>query len=207
MLEEDASGLYTRCSRRRTTNLELETLEVEDAAGWRSWLAANHQSSQGVWLVFRKKGAKSLSYDDAIDGALAYGWIDSLVRKIDDAKYARKFTPRKPWSIWSSLNIARVKRLRAEGRMTRWGLEAFAKRTQEVSALERINAEGVEVPSDLEKALKLNAKAWSNYRKFAPSHIKRYVIWISAAKKPETRKRRITEAVNLISQDVKNLLK
>ena len=114
--------------------MELETLEVEDEAQWRSWLAANHHSSQGVWLVFRKKGMKSLAYDEAIDGALAYGWIDSLVRKIDDTKYARKFTQRKPWSIWSNLNIARVKRLRAEGRMTKWGLEAFAQRTPEKSS-------------------------------------------------------------------------
>jgi uncharacterized protein YdeI (YjbR/CyaY-like superfamily) len=187
--------------------LELDTLEVEDEARWLSWLAANHQSSQGVWLVFRKKGVKSLSYDEAVDGALAYGWIDSLVRKIDDTRYARKFTPRKPWSIWSSLNIARVKRLRTEGRMTRWGLQAFAKRTPEISALERINAEGMKVPADLEEALRANAKAWSNYEKFARSHRKRYVIWISAAKKPETRERRIAEAVDLISQNVKELLK
>jgi uncharacterized protein YdeI (YjbR/CyaY-like superfamily) len=187
--------------------LELETLEVGDEAGWRSWLAANHKSSQGVWLIFRKKGLKSLSYDEAIDGALAYGWIDSLVRKIDDTRYARKFTPRKPWSIWSSLNISRVKRLRTEGMMTKWGLEAFSKRSPEISALERINAEGTKVPGDLEKALRANAKAWSNYARFAPSHRKRYVIWISAAKKPETRKKRVAEAVDLISQNVKDLLK
>jgi len=187
--------------------LELEFLEVEDKAGWNSWLAANHRSSQGVWLIFRKRGLKSLSYDEAIDGALAYGWIDSLVRKIDDIKYARKFTPRKPGSIWSGLNIARVRRLRTEGRMTRWGLEAFAKRAPVTSALERINAEGMQVPADLVEALKANAKAWSNYEKFAPSHRKRYVIWISAAKKPETRKKRIAEAVDLISQNVKDLLK
>lgn len=187
--------------------MELEALEVEDEARWRSWLATNHQSSQGVWLVFRKKGVKSLSYDEAIDGALAYGWIDSLVRKIDDVRYGRKFTPRKPWSIWSSLNISRVERLRTEGRMTKWGLEAFAKRTSEISALERINAEGVKIPADLEEALRANAKAWNNYEKFAPSHRKRYAIWISAAKKPETRKMRIAEAVDLISQNVKDLLK
>ena len=185
----------------------METLEVDDGAEWCSWLAANHQSSQGVWLVFRKKGAKSLSYDEAIDGALAYGWIDSLVRRIDDRRYARKFTPRKPWSIWSSLNIARVTRLRAEGRMTKSGLEAFAKRTTEISALEKINAEGMKVPPDLEEALRANAKAWSNYEKLAPSHRKRYVIWISAAKTPETRKKRISEAVDLISLNVKDLLK
>jgi uncharacterized protein YdeI (YjbR/CyaY-like superfamily) len=187
--------------------LELETLEVKDETRWRSWLAANHQLSQGIWLIFRKKGVKSLSYDEAIDGALAYGWIDSLVRKIDDTRYARKFTPRKPWSIWSSLNIARVERLRTEGRMTKWGLEAFAKRTPEISTLERINAEGMEVSADLEEALRANAKAWSNYEKFAPSHRKKYFIWISATRKPETREKRIAEAVDLIYQNVKDLLK
>ena len=126
----------------RAISLELETLEVLDEAQWRSWLAANRHSSQGVWLVFRKKGVKSLSYDEAIDGALAYGWIDSLVRKIDDARYARKFTPRKPWSIWSNLNIARVRRLRAEGRMTKWGLEAFAQRTRNHPRWKRLTSRG-----------------------------------------------------------------
>ena len=158
-------------------------------------------------MVFRKKGLKSLSYDEAIDGALAYGWIDSLVRKIDDTRCARKFTPRKPWSIWSSLNIARVNRLQTEGRMTRWGLEAFGKRTSKVAALERLNAEEMKVPADLEGAVRTNARAWSNFDKFSRSHRKRYVIWISGAKKPETRKKRIAEAVDLISRNVKDLLK
>ena len=187
--------------------MELETLEVEDEPRWRAWLAGNHASSQGVWLVFRKKGVKSISYGEAIDGALAYGWIDSLVRKIDDARYARKFTPRKPRSIWSSFNIARVKRLRTEGKMTKWGLEAFANRTSEISTLEKISAEGMKVPADLEDALRASPRAWSNFQKFGRSHRKRYVIWISDAKRAETRKRRVAEAVVLISQDVKELLK
>jgi uncharacterized protein YdeI (YjbR/CyaY-like superfamily) len=84
----------------------LQTLEVENAAEWRSWLRKNHLTKEGVWLVFRKGAMrKSIGYGEALDEALAFGWIDSLIRKIDGDRYARKFTPRRPWSIWSSLNI------------------------------------------------------------------------------------------------------
>ena len=141
------------------------------------------------------------------DEALAYGWIDSVIRKIDDKKYARKFTPRKPWSIWSSLNISHLNRLKKEGRMTKRGLEAFAKRTGEISQMEKINALGIKVPSDLIEALKKNKTAWANFQKFTPGAKKRYLIWISDAKRPETRKKRVDEAVVLISRNVKNLLK
>jgi uncharacterized protein YdeI (YjbR/CyaY-like superfamily) len=161
----------------------------------------------GVWLVFRKKGAKSISYDEAVDEALAYGWIDSIIKRVDDSKYVRKFTPRKPWSIWSTPNINRIKRLSADGRMTRWGLEAFAKRTSETSQLEKVNLEGLKVPEDLLDALKANTSAWSNFEKFALSHRRRYVIWITGVKRPETRRRRIAEAVDLISKNIKDLLK
>ena len=184
----------------------LETLEVEDAPGWRAWLRDNHLTKRGVWLVFRK-GAKSIGYDEAIDEALAYGWIDSIIRRVDDSRYVRKFTPRNPWSIWSALNIDRVKKLTAEGRMTRWGLDAFAKRTSEISRLERVNADGLRMPSDLLKALRANPTAWNNFKDFAPSHRKRYAMWITDAKKPETRKKRIAEAVELVSRNVKDLLK
>ena len=152
-------------------------------------------------------GVPSISYGDALDEALAYGWIDSLVRKINDEKYVRKFTPRKAGSIWSSLNISHVNRLKREGRMTRWGLEAFAKRTGEISQMEKVNAEGATFPRDLTDALKKNKMAWNNFQTFAPSHKKRYVIWISGAKRSETRQKRVDEAVVLISRNVKNLLK
>jgi uncharacterized protein YdeI (YjbR/CyaY-like superfamily) len=91
--------------------------------------------------------------------------------------------------------------------MTKWGLEAFAKRTSEISMLEKINAEEAKIPSDTQKALKANRNAWDNFATFSPSHRKRCLIWISSAKKPETRKKRIAEAVKLISQNVKILLK
>jgi uncharacterized protein YdeI (YjbR/CyaY-like superfamily) len=182
---------------------------VGTAAQWRSWLSSHHLKSQGIWLVFHRKGSggPSISYDQALDEALAYGWIDSLIRKIDDQKYARKFTQRKPGSIWSGTNIERVGRLCAQGRMTKWGLVRFENRSTRISDLERLNAEGAQVPEDFEAALKKNTRAWSNFQRMAPSRRKRYLVWLMGAKRPGTRKKRIAEAVKLVSENVRNLLK
>jgi uncharacterized protein YdeI (YjbR/CyaY-like superfamily) len=187
----------------------FETLEVTDQREWQSWLNKNHLKSQGVWLVFQRKstGRSSPTYEEALGWALAYGWIDSLIKKIDDSRYARKFTPRKPWSIWSTPNINRVKRLKLEGKMTRWGLEAFEMRTSKRSLLEQFRDKEVQIPKDLEKALRANPRAWTNFQKFSSSYRKRYSMWISAAKRSGTRQRRISEAVELISRNVKALLK
>jgi len=173
-------------------------------------LRKNHLKGRGVWLVYRRKGAavKSISYEASVDEALAYGWIDSLIKRIDGEKYARKFTPRKPWSIWSRFNIERVEKLKEERRMTKWGLEAFTKRTSDVSLLEKFNAEKrAKAPKDLEDALRANKRAWNNFQGFAPSYRQRYVMWVSDSKRPETRSRRIADAVELISQNVKELTK
>jgi uncharacterized protein YdeI (YjbR/CyaY-like superfamily) len=186
---------------------DLEYLDVSKASDWRLWLRDNHARAKGVWLVFHKKGLPTITYDEALDEALAYGWIDSIIRRVDDWSYVRKFTPRQPWSIWSSSNISRVERLKKERRMTKHGLKAFEKRTDEISMLEQVTREGTSVPKDLEDALRKNKKAWTNFGKFGPSHRKRYLTWIAAAKRPETRKRRIDEAVVLISENLKNLLK
>jgi len=187
----------------------LGSLDVPKASDWRSWLSKHHASESGVWLVFHKKdsGLPTISYDDALDEALAFGWIDSIIRKIDERSYARKFTPRKPMSIWSTSNITRVERLKKEGRMSEKGLEAFARRTGEKSLLEKFDQADLAIPKDFEAALGKNKRAQANFQRFGPSYRKRYLLWISAAKKAETRKKRIGEAVNLISKNVKNLLK
>jgi uncharacterized protein YdeI (YjbR/CyaY-like superfamily) len=189
--------------------LILEKLDVRKASGWHSWLRKNHLAKEGVWLVFYKKdsGLPTISYEEAVDEALAFGWIDSIIKKIDEKRFVRKFSPRRPGSVWSKYNIERAKRLTAKAKMTKWGLDAFAKRTGEVSLLERFNAEGIKIPKDLTDALKKNKLAWANFKRFGPSHRKRYLIWIAAAKRPETRKKRIEEAVVLVSQNVKDLLK
>ena len=187
----------------------LGSLDVSKASDWRSWLSKHHASESGVWLVFHKKdsGLATISYDDALDEALAFGWIDSIIRKIDDRSYARKFTPRKPGSIWSTSNITRVEKLKKEGKMSEKGLEAFARRTGEKSLLEKFNRADMEIPKDFEDALRKNKRAQANFQRFGPSYRKRYLLWVSAAKKAETRKKRIEEAVMLISKNVKNLMK
>jgi uncharacterized protein YdeI (YjbR/CyaY-like superfamily) len=186
-----------------------ETVDVPTAEEWRAWLSKHHLGKKEVWVVFHKKdsGVPSISYDGALDEALAYGWIDSVIRKIDGQRYARKFTPRRPGSIWSRYNVERVERLRSEGRMTEWGENAFRKKTGEVSLLEKVNAEGAPVPRDFLAALRKDRVAWSNFKRMAPSHRKRYLVWLAGAKRPETRKKRIAEAVLLVRQNVKNLLK
>ncbi|HUK79771.1 MAG TPA: YdeI/OmpD-associated family protein [Nitrososphaerales archaeon] len=185
----------------------LLTLDARDAREWHDWLAKHHLDTDGVLLVFHKCGVPSISYGEALDVALAYGWIDSVIRRIDDARDTRKFTPRRPRSIWSKLNVDRVSKLTREGRMTKRGLTAFSQRTSEVSLLERFNAGQIGIPPGFEVALRKNRKAWANYQRMSPSHRRRYFIWISGAKKWETREKHIAEAVQLIARNVKDLLK
>jgi uncharacterized protein YdeI (YjbR/CyaY-like superfamily) len=105
---------------------DLPTLDVRRRAAWRRWLARHHASSGGVWLVFHKphSGAEAIPYEDSVREALCFGWIDSLIKRLDDDRYARKFTPRKPTSKWSDLNRRRWAELEAEGRLTAAGLAA-----------------------------------------------------------------------------------
>ncbi|HXW95883.1 MAG TPA: YdeI/OmpD-associated family protein [Nitrososphaerales archaeon] len=187
----------------------MEEFDPGGPAGWVHWLREHHLDRQGVWLIFHRQntGTKSISYSESLDGALAYGWIDSIIRKLDDTRYARKFTPRRPGSVWSKSNSERVQELLRQGKMTRWGLDAYEKRNGEVSLLERFSKGEVAVPAEFEAALRLNQRAWKNYQRMAPSYRRRYLLWISGAKRPETRRKRIAEAVQLIAENSKDLLK
>jgi uncharacterized protein YdeI (YjbR/CyaY-like superfamily) len=98
----------------------LKTVDVDDPREWRSWLLKHHEDG-GVWLVFHKGGLPSMTYEEAVDEALCFGWIDSVIRRIDDGSYVRRFTPRRAGSAWSTSNLERLARLRKEGRMTEWG--------------------------------------------------------------------------------------
>jgi uncharacterized protein YdeI (YjbR/CyaY-like superfamily) len=188
---------------------DLKTLRVKNDYEWRSWLQQNHLVEKGVWLVFYKKGAgeSGPTYDEAVDGALCFGWIDSVIKKIDDYEYVRKFTPRRPGSIWSKSNIRRVERLTKEDRMTEYGLMPFKERGNEISIAERFKAKEPPFPPEFLSALRNNARAWRNFQKLAPGYRKRYLMWITSAKATETRTRRIEEAVGLIAKNLKSLLK
>lgn len=182
---------------------DRESLYVTTRDEWRAWLKKNHVEKQGIWLVFYKKhtGKPSLPYDDAVEEALCFGWIDSQVNRLDEERYIQKFTPRKKNSTWSALNKKRVQKLVRLGLMTDAGLRAIedAKKSgswTKLDVVERLDR----VPPDLAKAMAGNAQARKHFRKLAASARKQYLWWVESAKRTATREKRITETVRLLSQ-------
>lgn len=172
-------------------------VEARDRKKWRAWLRKNHARSPGIWLVFYKKasGVPTVRYEEAVEEALCYGWIDSLMKPVDGEKYRQLFTPRNPKSKWSAPNKARVERMMAAGLMTKAGLDAVetAKRNDSWTALDSVEA--LVVPADLSKALGANKAARRNFDRMSPSRKKQLLYRINGAKRPDTRLRRIRETV------------
>ena len=170
----------------------------KDRVAWRAWLAKNHASKTVLWLVYYKKHTdkKSIRYEEAVEEALCYGWIDSIVKRIDDEKYMQKFTPRKEKSNWSESNKKRVAKLIKNGTMAEVGLAKVtaAKRNGSWQRLENVDKNPT-VPDDLAQALAKNGRAKANFESFAPSHRKQYLYWLLDAKRADTRERRIKEIV------------
>jgi uncharacterized protein YdeI (YjbR/CyaY-like superfamily) len=179
------------------------SVQVEIPAAWRAWLESNHTRSEGVWLVtYRKAAGKPVvSYDEMVCEALCFGWVDSKPGKLDEARTMLYFAPRKAGSGWSKPNKERVERLLKEGRMSPVGLEKVeaAKRDGSWSALDAV--ERLELPPDFVAALEANGSAKANFEAF-PRSVKRGILeWIAAAKRPETRARRILETATLAAQN------
>ncbi len=169
----------------------------KDRKEWRRWLARNHETSAGVWLVYYKKesGKPRVAYADAVEEALCFGWIDSVMNPVDDLSYMQLFTPRKPKSNWSKLNKQRIEKLAEQGLMMPAGaakIEA-AKRDGSWTLLDAVEA--LTVPPDLARALARNKTAAKNFEAFSPSRKKMLLYWVNEAKRPETRAKRIVEAV------------
>jgi uncharacterized protein YdeI (YjbR/CyaY-like superfamily) len=183
----------------------MKLLYVNTKNEWRRWLQKNHCNVNELWLIFYKKetGKPTLNYGDAVEEALCFGWIDSIVKKINEEKYVRKFTPRKKSSVWSELNKKRVKKLIKDGRMTEFGLEKItaAKKSGTWNKKTEPPKVSCDVPKDFMSALNKNRKAKSNFEKFSPSDKKRYYMWINIAKKKETKDRRIKESIELLSKN------
>ena len=175
----------------------LKTVEARTAAQWRAWLAGHHDSESEVWLVFNKRhtGRASVAYEDAVDEALCVGWIDSLVKRLDDARYARKFTPRRPGSVWSTVNRRRYARLEAEGRLLLPGRRRAPtdRRAAAARPLPR------RTPRYILQAIGSQPAARDFFRTLAPSYRRMCVGWIDSAKRPDTRRRRLAEVVRLLA--------
>jgi uncharacterized protein YdeI (YjbR/CyaY-like superfamily) len=183
---------------------DLPILDIRSAREWRSWLQKNHASSDGVWLVFHKEhtGVACIDYEDSIRHALCFGWVDSLVKRLDDERFARKFTPRKPSSNWSDINRQRWKELDASGALAAAG-RAAAPTDNRYAPRPRVPV----LPSYIAKAFKANARAWRTFESLAPTYRRNYVVWIHMAKRPETREKRIRESIALLAAGKKLGLK
>jgi uncharacterized protein YdeI (YjbR/CyaY-like superfamily) len=183
---------------------ELPLLELKSRREWRNWLARHHATSPGVWLVCYKghTGRPTLSTDDILREALCFGWIDSLVKRLDEDRYARKVTPRKPTSKWSDVNRLLWAELKAAGLLAAPGLAA-APTESRYAAKPKIP----ELPGYIEKAFKVNPAAWQFFQQLAPSYRRHFVVWIHTAKQADTRERRIEESVSLLAAGKKLGLK
>ncbi len=175
---------------------ELPTLELTTVEEWREWLDSHHAVSPGVWLLVRKKGAKgrSLTREQAWEEALCFGWIDSVIRAVDEDRFAQKFTPRRKGSNWSVTNLRKVGELAASGRMRDCGLAAV-ERDRELRQASRPNA----LSPEIERLVRENDVAWRHFLALPDSERLNYVHWIMEAKREETRIRRAREAVDRLA--------
>ena len=174
---------------------DLTELHFKTREEWRTWLAKHHVSSLGIWFVFYKShtGRKSISYEDMVQEALCFGWIDSLIKRIDDNRYAMKVTPRQPTSKWSNLNRKRWADLKAAGLLTDAGLAAAP--TNNTYATKPVIPV---LPSYIAKALRGDTKAWQFFKELTPTQRRNFVVWIHMAKRSETRENRIRESIRLL---------
>jgi uncharacterized protein YdeI (YjbR/CyaY-like superfamily) len=182
-----------------------ESFHPKSKAEWRRWLKANHESARRVWVILTKKGATTpgVLYEDAVEEALCFGWIDSRTIAADADRYMLQMTPRKPGSVWSKSNKQRVKQLIQDGRMTAAGLAKIeaAKKDGSWTRLDKIDR--LEIPGDLKLALASNLEAKRNFEAFSDSAKKIILFWITAAKRDETRRKRVEETVRLAAANIK----
>lgn len=178
---------------------ELEMIYADSRQAWRQWLEANHAKQQSIWLVYYKKKANrpTVSYNDAVDEALCFGWIDSQAKPIDDEKYMQFFSPRKKNSVWSRINKEKVGRLVSEGLMTKAGYEIIDIAKQNGSWTILDEAEALIIPKDLDDKFQKSPKALDYFLGLSRSDKRNILQWLVLAKRPETRQKRIDEIVSL----------
>jgi len=183
-----------------------ETLYVKNREEWKKWLETNHLKKKEIWLVYYKKhtGKARIPYNDAVDVALCYGWIDSTVKRVDDEVYVQKFTPRRKRSVWSELNRRRALRMIDSGQMTTAGLEKIeeAKRNG-IWDQAYTTKKKVEMPEDLRSALEADNTALTFFNSLTASYKNQYINWVDFAKREKTRLSRIKKLVDFCARGIK----
>lgn len=163
------------------------------ASDLRSWLEANHASADHVWIGFYKKGSsrRAMTYPEAVDEAVCFGWIDGQLGGLDAETYAIRFTPRRAGSLWSTANVKRIGELTDAGRMHASGLLAFEARRADRTGLYIGDYSRIEFPAELEEVFRANAAAWDFWNRQPPGYRRQMTWWVISAKRDETRQRRL----------------
>jgi uncharacterized protein YdeI (YjbR/CyaY-like superfamily) len=175
---------------------DLITLNVRTRADWRRWLSKHHASSPGIWLVRPKQhtGTQAMPYDDIVCEALCFGWVDSLIKRLDANRYAIKVTPRRPTSKWSQLNLRRWKQLKTAGLLAAAGL-AVAPTANTYAPKPSIPV----LPAYIAHAFKAKPAAWRFFQTISARNRRDFVVWIHTAMRSETREKRLRESIELLS--------
>jgi uncharacterized protein YdeI (YjbR/CyaY-like superfamily) len=187
------------------------TLYLSTRKQWRQWLTKNHATEKEIWLVYYRQetGKPSIPYEDSVEEALCFGWIDSIIKKLDNECYARKFTPRTNMTKWSNTNKQRMAKMLEAGLVTKAGLATIEniKLIADKSGAAPKKPSAMEIPAYIREAFKQDKTVWDNFCGLAKSYQRDYILWITIAKKEETRDRRIEEAIKLLKQNRKLGLK
>lgn len=175
----------------------MKPLFFSTPSDFRSWLAKCHDSAEEIWVGYYKKdsGIPSITWPQSVDEALCFGWIDGIRKSVDEKSYTIRFTPRRAKSIWSAINIKRVKELKKLGLMQPSGLEAFEKREEHRSEIYSFERKAVALDKKYETQFKKNKKAWTFFSAMTPSYQKPAMWWVMSAKQEETRLRRLEQLI------------
>jgi uncharacterized protein YdeI (YjbR/CyaY-like superfamily) len=174
----------------------MKTLYVRDRKQWRAWLAKHGEQAREIWLVYPKKNSSMvrIPYEHAVEEALCFGWIDGQTRKLDADRYAQRFTPRRPSSRWSAINLRRAEKLIARRRMTTAGLRVFRPDR-------KTEAHPTELPRNLLQKFQAEAIAWQNFQRFPPFYRRMTIGWVASAKKEETQRKRLAKLIDFSARD------
>ncbi|MDN3688347.1 YdeI/OmpD-associated family protein [Cyclobacterium jeungdonense] len=183
----------------------MDTFYPKDRKEWREWLRDNHDKKQSIWLVYYKARSKipTVSYSDAVDEALCFGWIDSKTKPLDEKRFMQFFSRRKEKSVWSKVNKEKIDRLTQEGLMTKAGFEIIEKAKQNGSWTILDDAEALLIPKDLDEEFQNRPNAKHYFLGLSRSDKRNILQWLVLAKRPETRKKRIEEMVELADKEQK----
>ena len=175
----------------------MDPIFFDTPADWRAWLAEHHDKETEVFVGLYKasSGRRAMTWSQAVDEALCFGWIDGVRRGVDDERTSLRFTPRKAKSTWSAVNIGKAERLIAEGLMQPAGLRAYQARTEDNSRIYSFEQKNVKMPGEAEKRLRANKAAWKYWQERPPSYRRVATWWVISAKRPETREKRLVTLI------------